>query len=32
MLRALIALTAFVAASATNAQTLPRTPEGKPDL
>src|SRR5688572_17441042 len=32
MLRALIALTAFVAAAATNAQTLPRTAEGKPDL
>ena len=32
MLRALTLLTAFVAAAATNAQTLPRTPEGKPDL
>src|SRR5688572_7549981 len=32
MLRALTALTAFIAAAAANAQTLPRTPEGKPDL
>ena len=32
MLRALTALTALVAVSATNAQPLPRTPEGKPDL
>ena len=32
MLRALTALTALVAVSAANAQPLPRTPEGKPDL
>ncbi len=32
MLRALLALTAFVTAAAANAQSLPRTPEGKPDL
>ena len=32
MLRALLGLMALAAAAATNAQTLPRTPEGKPDL
>ena len=32
MLRALLALTAFVAAAAANAQPLPRTADGKPDL
>jgi len=32
MLRALTALTALVAVGAANAQPLPRTPEGKPDL
>ena len=32
MLRVLTLLTAFAAIAATNAQTLPRTPEGKPDL
>ena len=32
MLRALIALTTLVAAATAHAQTLPRTPEGKPDL
>ena len=32
MLRALLSFTALVVAAATNAQTLPRTPDGKPDL
>ena len=32
MLRALTALTALVAIAAANAQPIPRTPEGKPDL
>ena len=32
MLRALTALTAFVAIAAANAQPIPRTPEGRPDL